>query len=139
MYIDTILQDAGWVEGRNWQNEVALPGMPNRREVGYADYVLYGDDGRALAVIEAKRSFVNLLPDLSVTNLCEEKGNLGAYCVFSTYQTMMNCIDEIHDDEGKLFTVGHFKKSMRMLWRKAICHNVKDIFSPTYLKFALKP
>ena len=30
--------------------------MPNKSGTGYADYVLYGDDGRALAVIEAKRT-----------------------------------------------------------------------------------
>ena len=31
-----------------------------------------------------------------------------AHCVFSTYQTMINCIDTIQDKEGKLFTCGHF-------------------------------
>ena len=51
-----MLTDAGWTQGRDWLDEVELPGMPNRSEVGYADYVLYGDDGRALAVIEAKRT-----------------------------------------------------------------------------------
>ena len=50
---------------------------------------------------------VNLLPDLSVTNLCEEKDNYQAHGVFSTYQTMMNCIDSVHDEEGKLFSCGH--------------------------------
>ena len=258
IYIDTMLVDAGWTEEKNWINEVELPGMPNKSEVGYADYVLYDDAHRPLAVIEAKRtcvdvakgrqqaklyadilekqygrrpvifltngfdtriddgqyperrvsmiyskrdlekwfnlqsmktslkhitvdkniagryyqegavkavcdsfgnknrrkallvmatgsgktrtvislcdvllqhgwvknilfladrnslvtqakrSFVNLLPDLSVTNLCEEKDNYQAHCVFSTYQTMMNCIDSVKDEEGKLFTCGHF-------------------------------
>ena len=56
LYIDSMLTDAGWVEGKNWVNEVPLPGMPNKSGIGYADYVLYGDDGRALAVIEAKRT-----------------------------------------------------------------------------------
>ena len=56
LYIDTMLEDAGWTEGKDWLNEVELPGMPNKSEVGYADYVLYGDDGRPLAVIEAKRT-----------------------------------------------------------------------------------
>ena len=56
LYIDTMLADAGWTEGKDWQNEVELPGMPNKSEVGYADYVLYGDDGRPLAVVEAKRT-----------------------------------------------------------------------------------
>lgn len=60
LYIDTMLIDAGWTEGRDWLNEVELPGMPNRSETGYADYVLYGDDGRPLAVVEAKRTCVDV-------------------------------------------------------------------------------
>ena len=56
VYIDTMLIDAGWVEGKDWYNEYELTGMPNKSEVGYADYVLFGDDGKPLAVIEAKRT-----------------------------------------------------------------------------------
>ena len=279
IYIDAMLEDVGWIEGQNWINEVELPGMPNKSEVGYADYVLYGDDGRALAVIEAKRtcvdvakgrqqaklyadiiekkqgrrpvvfltkgfdtrivdnqyperkvstiyskrdleklfnlqsmraslkyvrvdkniagryyqegaikavcdsfgeknrrkallvmatgsgktrtvialckilleqgwvknilfladrnslvtqakrSFVNLLPDLSVTNLVEEKDNYSAHCVFSTYQTMMNCIDSIHDDEGKLFTCGHFDLLICDEAHRSIYNKYRDIFN----------
>ena len=29
LYFDTMLADAGWTEGKDWQNEVELPGMPN--------------------------------------------------------------------------------------------------------------
>lgn len=47
LYIDTMLADAGWTEGQDWLNEVELPGMPNKSDVGYADYVLYGDDPAA--------------------------------------------------------------------------------------------
>lgn len=258
LYIDSMLRDAGWTEGKDWMNEVELPGMPNKSEVGFADYVLYDDMHRPLAVIEAKRtcvdvskgrqqaklyadlleqkykrrpvvfltngfetrivdgqyperkcaviyskrdlekwfnlmtmrtglrhvvvnkdiagryyqesaiksvcnafdeknrrkallvmatgsgktrtvialcdvllkagwvknilfladrnslvtqakrSFVNMLPNLSCTNLVEEKDNYNAHCVFSTYQTMMKCIDTVSDNEGKLFTCGHF-------------------------------
>ena len=232
LYIDAMLDDAGWIEGKNWINEYQIGGMPNKSEQGFADYALMGDDGRVLAVIEAKRtcvdvskgrqqaklyadliakkqtvrpvvfltngfdtrivdnqyperkvaaiyskrdlagryyqeaaikavcdsfgnknrrkallvmatgsgktrtvialtkvllehgwiknvlfladrnslvtqakrSFVNLLPDFSVTNLCEEKDNYQAHGVFSTYQTMMNCIDSVRDEEGKLFS-----------------------------------
>lgn len=60
LYIDAMLEDAGWVEGQNWLNEVEIPGMPNKSEKGYADYVLYGDDGKALAIIEAKRTCVDV-------------------------------------------------------------------------------
>lgn len=278
IYIDAMLQDAGWIEGQNWLNEVELDGMPNKSEVGYADYVLYDDSGRPLAVIEAKRtckdvaigrqqaklyadilekkygrrpvifltngfetritdnlyperkcssiyskrdleklfnlqtmrtslkhvmvdqniagryyqegaiksvcdsfeknrrkallvmatgsgktrtvialvkvllehgwiknilfladrnslvtqakrSFVNLLPDLSVTNLCEEKDNTTAHCVFSTYQTMIHCIDDIHDDEGKLFTCGHFDLVICDEAHRSIYNKYKDIFT----------
>lgn len=56
IYIDTMLKDAGWIEGKNWLNEVELVGMPNKSSVGYADYVLYDDVQRPLAIIEAKRT-----------------------------------------------------------------------------------
>ena len=278
LYIDTMLTDAGWTEGKDWLNEVELPGMPNKSEVGYADYVLCGDDGRPLAVVEAKRtcvdaakgrqqaklyadllekkyhrrpvifltngfetritdnlyperkcaaiyskrdleklfnlqsmrtslknimvdrkiagryyqegaikaacdafarnrrkallvmatgsgktrtvialcdvllqhgwvknilfladrnslvtqakrSFVNLLPDLSVTNLCEEKDNYTAHCIFSTYQTMYNVIDSVQDEEGKLFTCGHFDLVICDEAHRSVYNKYRDIFN----------
>ena len=56
VYIDTMLIDAGWKLGVDWFNEFELHGMPNQSEVGYADYVLFGANGKPLAVIEAKRT-----------------------------------------------------------------------------------
>lgn len=279
-YIDTMLLDAGWVKGVDWQEEVELAGMPNQAQVGFADYVLYGDDGKALAVVEAKRtsvdvakgrqqaklyadllerqygrrpvvflsngfetrmedgqyperkvaavyskrdleklfnlrrirtslanvsvrediagryyqkgavravcdsldrknrrrallvmatgsgktrtvialvdillrhnwvknvlfladrnslvtqakrSFVNLLENLSVTNLCEEKDNFAARCVFSTYQTMRNCIDTVADEAGKkLFTCGHFDLLICDEAHRSIYNKYQDIFT----------
>ncbi len=279
IYIDSMLDDAGWTEGKDWINEYELPGMPNKSEVGFADYVLFGDDGKPLAVLEAKRTcvdvskgrqqaklyadllekkfgrrpviflsngfdtritdnlyperrvatvyskrdleklfnlqtmrtslnhvivdkaiagryyqegaikavcdsfdkknrrkallvmatgsgktrtvialcdvllqhgwvknilfladrnslvtqakrnFVNLLPDLSVTNLCEEKDNYNAHCVFSTYQTMMNCIDSVKDEKGKLFTCGHFDLVICDEAHRSIYNKYRDIFN----------
>lgn len=279
LYIDAMLRDAGWAEGINWMNEVELPGMPNKSEVGYADYVLYDDMHRPLAVVEAKRtcvdvskgrqqaklyadlleqkykrrpvifltngfdthiidgqyperkcsaiyskrdlekwfnlltmrtslkrvsvdktiagryyqeaaikavcnsfdeknrrkallvmatgsgktrtvialckillengwaknilfladrnslvtqakrSFVNLLPSLSCTNLVEEKDNYIAHCVFSTYQTMIHCIDTVNDSEGKLFTCGHFDLVICDEAHRSIYNKYKDIFT----------
>ena len=51
-----MLQEAGWIENETWISEVELPGMPNKSEVGYADYVLYDDTHKPLAVVEAKRT-----------------------------------------------------------------------------------
>ncbi len=258
LYIDVALADAGWAENKNWINEYPLVGMPNSSGAGFADYVLLGDDGKPLAVVEAKRTcadpavgrqqaklyadllekqfgrrpiifltngydtviwddkyyperkvsgiyskrdlerlfnlrtqklslknvtvnkgiagryyqeaaiksvceafgrnrrkallvmatgsgktrtviglvdvllrhgwiknvlfladrtalvtqakraFVNLLPDFSVTDLCESKNDPLACGIFSTYQTIMNCVDNVKDAEGRLFTCGHF-------------------------------
>lgn len=277
-YIDAMLRDAGWRLGADWLEEVELQGMPNQAQVGFADYVLYGDNGKPLAVIEAKRtsvdpakgrqqaklyadllekqygrrpvvfltngfetylqdnqyperqvaalyskrdleklfnlrrmrqpltdiqvdkniagryyqegaikavchafdtknrrkallvmatgsgktrtavalckvllergwvknilfladrtslvtqakrSFVNLLPDLSVTNLCEEKDNTAAHCVFSTYQTMLGCIDTVTDEQGKLFTCGHFDLLICDEAHRSIYNKYRDIF-----------
>ena len=58
--IDALLAEAGWaglVEGRDTEYEVS--GMPTESGVGYADYVLWGADGRPLAVVEAKKALVD--------------------------------------------------------------------------------
>jgi len=54
-YIDLLLAEAGWSD-RTIGREVEIAGMPSTQGVGYADYVLWGDDGKPLAVIEAKRT-----------------------------------------------------------------------------------
>lgn len=56
LFIDTLLKEAGWNldPAKNFEIEVA--GMPNGQGVGYVDYVLWGDDGKPLALIEAKRT-----------------------------------------------------------------------------------
>lgn len=60
--IDQALLDAGWNVGANGTNteqvrqEVQVSRMPTESGEGYADYVLYGDDGKPLAVIEAKKT-----------------------------------------------------------------------------------
>lgn len=62
--IDAMLRAAGW----NTANpdevgvEVQLGNQPTASEQGRADYVLYDDDGTALAVVEAKR--VNTNPNI---------------------------------------------------------------------------
>ena len=60
IYIDSMLKDVGWAEGKNWLNEVEIVGMPNKSGVGYADYVLYDDTHKPLAVIEAKKTCVDV-------------------------------------------------------------------------------
>ena len=54
-FIDLDLKIAGW-DSTNIRKEVEVKGMPNTQEAGYVDYVLYGENGKPLAVVEAKRT-----------------------------------------------------------------------------------
>lgn len=97
-------------------------------KAGWVKNILFLADRNSL-VTQAKRSFVNMLPNLSCTNLVEEKDNYNAHCVFSTYQTMINCIDTISDKEGKLFTCGHFDLVICDEAHRSIYNKYRDIFS----------
>lgn len=55
-YIDVMLAEAGWVRGENWLDEYPVTQMPTASGQGFADYVLFGKDGKPLAVIEAKKT-----------------------------------------------------------------------------------
>ncbi|MFP4108619.1 MAG: DEAD/DEAH box helicase family protein, partial [Desulfonatronovibrio sp.] len=57
--IDVELKRAGWPLDRARDREYELSGMPGPKGTGYADYVLWGDDGKPLAVVEAKKSTIN--------------------------------------------------------------------------------
>ena len=67
MYIDLMLKEAGWdilttegaVQPLKACIEVEVKGMPNAQETGYVDYVLFGGNGKPLAVVEAKRTSVS--------------------------------------------------------------------------------
>jgi len=62
-YIDMALKACGWDklrEGRELEHEVTgMPKSTNPSGVGYVDYVLWGDDGLPLAVVEAKRTMAD--------------------------------------------------------------------------------
>lgn len=60
IYINLLLQEAGWdPKGANVA-EYPVTGMPTGNGIndgpGFVDYVLWGDDGKPLAVVEAKRT-----------------------------------------------------------------------------------
>lgn len=66
-YIDKYLEEAGWevLETKGVQVagkasiEIEVDGMPNGKGLGYCDYVLYGRDGKPLAIVEAKKTSVD--------------------------------------------------------------------------------
>jgi type I restriction enzyme, R subunit len=54
--IDLLLEEAGWdPKGENVE-EYPVVGMPNKPGKGFVDYVLWGNDGRPLGLVEAKRT-----------------------------------------------------------------------------------
>lgn len=55
-FIDVLLKEAGWNLDPAKNFEVEVSGMPNNEGIGFVDYVLWGDDGKPLALIEAKRT-----------------------------------------------------------------------------------
>lgn len=57
--LDILLQEAGWNLNHPDATEYEVEGMPNKSGKGYVDYVLWGDDGKPLGLIEAKRTSSN--------------------------------------------------------------------------------
>ncbi len=64
-----MLKEAGWqLDAKNFEIEVS--GMPNNQGKGFVDYVLWGDDGKPLALVEAKRTrkdatvFIPMAPNI---------------------------------------------------------------------------
>jgi type I restriction enzyme R subunit len=55
-FIDLLLKEASWPLDKEQDREYPVTGMPNREGKGFVDYVLWGDDGRPLALVEAKRT-----------------------------------------------------------------------------------
>ena len=96
---------------------------------GWVKNVLFLADRNAL-VTQAKRAFHNLMPNLSLCNLTESKEDASARAVFSTYQTMLNCIDNTRDERGeRLFTPGHFDLIIVDEAHRSIYNKYKDIFT----------
>lgn len=80
IYIDAYLNEAGWevltpdsttelADGTKRISGIAYPGkacceipvegLTNRSKMGFCDYVLYGKDGKPLAIVEAKRTSID--------------------------------------------------------------------------------
>lgn len=67
LYINLYLKEAGW-DVLDTENvaiagkagiEIKVEGMPNAQGIGFCDYVLYGRDGKPLAIVEAKKTSVS--------------------------------------------------------------------------------
>ncbi|NDP39488.1 MAG: DEAD/DEAH box helicase family protein [Rhodoferax sp.] len=76
-FIDLLLKEAGWaLDAKNFEIEVS--GMPNSQGKGFVDYVLWGDDGKPLALVEAKRTRKD-------ANVGQQQAKLYADCLQAQY------------------------------------------------------
>jgi type I restriction enzyme R subunit len=55
-FIDLLLKESGWALDKKQGREYPVTGMPNEKGEGFVDYVLWGDDGKPLGLVEAKRT-----------------------------------------------------------------------------------
>lgn len=55
-FIDLLVKEAGWPLDQARDCELEVSGMPNAEGRGFVDYVLWGDDGKPLGLVEAKRT-----------------------------------------------------------------------------------
>jgi type I restriction enzyme, R subunit len=56
LYINNLLKEARWDLSVKNAINFKVDGMPSGSSLGYADYVLWGDDGKPLGVVEAKKT-----------------------------------------------------------------------------------
>src|SRR3954468_12223770 len=54
--VDVLLREAGWSLNRPEDREYRVTGMPTAKGEGFVDYVLWGNDGKPLGLVEAKRT-----------------------------------------------------------------------------------
>lgn len=86
LYIDLYLREVRWkvLDKDNVKLpekagiEIKVQGMPNNQGIGFVDYVLYGNDGKPLAIIEAKKTSVSPIKG-------KEQALLYAKCIQQEY------------------------------------------------------
>lgn len=84
---------------------------------------------RVELVKQAKSAYGEYYPDWSLCNLCDNKHDVDARVVFSTYQTMIGAIDTETASDGKpAFSPGHFDLIIVDEAHRSIFKKYKDIF-----------
>lgn len=97
------------------------------QQVNWIENILFLTDRTAL-ITQAKRALTQYLPDLTLTNLVSNEFDPHSRCVFSTYQTIINKIDDLKDEHGRIFSPGHFDLIIIDEAHRSIYKKYKDIF-----------
>ncbi|MFN5746099.1 MAG: DEAD/DEAH box helicase family protein [Methylococcaceae bacterium] len=77
-FIDLLLKEAGWGLDEHKNMEVEVTGMPNPTGTGFVDYVEWADDGKPLALCEAKHTKKSPM-------VGQQQGKLYADCLQAMY------------------------------------------------------
>lgn len=97
--------------------------------MGWVKNVLFLADRDAL-VNQAKGVFTKFLPDVAVSKLNNRRKSANARCIISTYPTMLNSIERMKDEEGKiLFGSGHFDLIIIDEAHRSIYNKYRAIFN----------
>lgn len=124
-FIDLMLREAGWevletegdVVGGKACIEVEVNGMPNSAGKGYVDYVLFGTDGKPLAVVEAKRTSKDAVVGKHQAELyadCLEKRYHVRPVIYYTNGYEIHCIDGLGYPARRLFAF-HTAKDLELI------------------------
>lgn len=127
-FIDLMLREAGWdvldenglVCGGKACVEIEVNGMPNNSGVGFADYVLFSDNGRPLAVIEAKKTSVDPVRGRHQAELyanCLESKYGVRPVVYYTNGYEINIVDGLGYPPRKLYSF-HSKADLELLHKQ---------------------
>jgi type I restriction enzyme R subunit len=96
-------------------------------KAGWIRRVLFLADRNTL-VTQAKRSFNKLLPNLSSVDLTKDKEDTNTRLVFSTYPTIMNCIDGVRSGDQRFYSVVHFDLIVIDEAHRSVYQKYKAIF-----------
>ena len=92
--IDVDLHRAGWPLEQTRDREYEVTGMPTESGIGYADYVLWGDDGKPMGVVEAKKTTAD--PQVG-----QQQARLYA-----------DCLEQMHGQRPIIFTTNGYQTWM---------------------------
>ena len=97
-------------------------------KANWAKKVLFLAD-RTPLVKQAKKNFNALVPEFTSKNISEEADDENIQIVFSTYQTMINRIDDGKSKDGIVYGVGHFDLIIIDEAHRSIYSKYQDIFN----------
>lgn len=130
-YINLDLMEAGWQLGKDCLEEVVVNGMPTGTGKGRADYVLFGENGLPLAVIEAKRINSSLSQGSQQAKLyadCLEKEYGQRPLIFVTNGYEMELIDDYNGYPGRKVSGIFTKEELQLnIDRREIRKPLKNI------------